>query len=180
MDMKQMQNFPAALRVTAVLLAAVLLLCTGCASEAILMSSQAYLMEINELVVEDFGALTVTENLDADTTVTQISDRLYLTMAADPVTGYVRRAELALYIDPDIEELDYSSFSYFFLIMLKAYDENITVTNINSIHDALGIGDYSAGVSSSIGYGSSNYYYTVTEEMALFSAEFIVSANETT
>ncbi len=152
-----------------------LLSCVSCASEAILMSGDAYLDAINALASEDFGLLTVWEKTDADTTLIRISDRLSLTMQMDSVTGYVKWAELCLTFDADIAELDYASFSYFFLIMLKAYDENITVTNINAIHNALEIETYTPGIDKSIGYGSSNYDYSVTEETARFSAEFILS-----
>lgn len=173
------QRFCAKRLTASFLLLTVLLLFGGCASETILMTPVEYLASLNELVSEDYGALTINESLNTHTTVTRISDRLFLTMEADPVTGYLRRAELALYFDADIEALDYSSFSYFFLIMLKAYDPDITITNINSIHDALDIGVYTVGTDQSIGYGSSNYYYTVSDEMALFSAQFL-SADETT
>ncbi len=153
------------------------LLCflTACASETIVMSASDYLLEINDLAASDFGILTVSENLDANTTVTQITDRLSLTLAADPITGYVRRAELMLYLEPEMEDLDYASFSYFFLIMLKAYDKDITISNINAIHDALSIETYTPGTDTMIGYGSCNYYYKVTEDNALFSADFIVT-----
>ncbi len=162
-------------RVLSLVLGVILCILSSCASETILLSVSDYLLEINDLAASDFGVLTVTDKLDADTTVTKISDRLYLTLAADPITGYVRRAELALYLEPDMEELDYASFSYFFLVMLKAYDEDITVGNINAIHNALQIETYLPGTDNMIGYGSCNYYYQVTDEMALFSADFIVT-----
>ena len=160
------------------LLLTVVFLLGACTAETIMMTPVEYLEAVNELVTEDYGALTVNESLNTYTTVTRISDRLFLTMEADPVTGYLQRAELALYFDADIESLDYSSFSYFFLIMLKAYDPDITITNINSIHDALDIENYTVGTDHSIGYGSSNYFYTVSDETALFSAQFL-SVGET-
>ncbi len=157
------------------LLCIALLFCTGCAAETILLSSSDYLTAINDLASSDFGLLTVSDTPDAVTDVIQISDRLSLRMVADPVTGYVRCAELLLQFDPDMTDLDYASFSYFFLIMLKAYDDAITIGNINAIHDALEIETYTAGIDHMIGYGSCNYYYQVTEETALFSADFIVT-----
>jgi len=68
------------------------------------------------------------------------------------------------------------AFSYFFLVMLKAYDEKTSVGNINSVYDALGISTYEPGTQNEIGYGSNTYYYTVTETEARFSALYIQPA----
>ena len=158
--------------VLALFLAGTVILLISCGSKNVSITPDGFLMNINDLIVEDFGIINVTSALDATRTVTEISDRLYLTMAADPVTGSLQQAELALYTDNGLEKLDYSSFEYFFLILLKAYDPNISVTNINSIHDALHIGSYDIGTEGQIGYGSNIFYYQVNNEMALFTAQY--------
>ncbi|MBO5648418.1 MAG: hypothetical protein J6S76_00725 [Clostridia bacterium] len=152
------------------------LLCTGCRTNAITMTPSAFREALTALCSDDFGAITETEVVDAATSICKISDRLTLTLYADPVTGLLARAELSIALDVDITDLDYASFSYFFLIMLKAYDPNISISSINTVHDALEIGTYVQGTSTSIGFGSSTYSYSVTESEARFSALYIVPA----
>ena len=152
------------------------LFCSGCRAQIITLMPDTFLERISTLCADDFGAVTVTEKIDAVTHRCQITDRITLWLYTDPVTGLVARAELALTFDADITDLDYASFSYFFLVMLKAYDPNISISNINSVHDALGIETYTAGTDAEIGFGSSTYYYTVSETEARFSAQYIVPA----
>lgn len=160
----------------AILILSVLLSVTSCRAEVITMTPAQFLDRLNTLCADDFGAVTETEAIDAVTSLCQITDRLSLLLISDSVTGLLQRAELVLTFDPDIAELDYSSFSYFFLVMLKAYDEKTTVGNINSVYDALGISDYTSGKQTEIGYGSNTYSYTVTEEEARFTALYIQPA----
>ena len=158
------------------LVLSVLFSCTACRADAITMTPAQFLNRLNELCADDFGAVTETEEIDEVTSLCQITDRISMTLISDPVTGLMQRAELVLTFDPDITDLDYSSFSYFFLVMLKAYDEKTTVGNINSVYDALGISNYEPGIQTEIGYGSNTYYYTVTETEARFSALYIQPA----
>jgi len=149
---------------------------TACRTEAITMSTDQFLDRLNNLCADDFGAVTKTETVDAVTSLCQITDRISLTLISDSVTGLLQRAELVLTFDPDMTDLDYSSFSYFFLVMLKAYDEKTSISNINSVYDALGISNYEPGIQTEIGYGSNTYFYTVTETEARFSALYIQPA----
>ena len=158
------------------LILSVLTTVTACRADAITMSPAQFLGRLNTLCADDFGAVTETEAIDNTTSLCQITERLSLTLISDPVTGLLQRAELVLTFDPDITDLDYSSFSYFFLVMLKAYDEATSVSNINSVYDALGISDYTPGIRTEIGYGSNTYFYTVTETEARFSALYIQPA----
>ena len=159
-----------------ILILTMLLSFVSCRADVITMSPAQFLDRLNALCADDFGAVTETEELDAVTSLCQITDRLSLILISDSVTGLLLRAELVLTFDPDIAELDYSSFSYFFLIMLKAYDENTSVGNINSVYDALGISNYDPGIRTEIGYGSNTYCYTVTETEARFTALYIQPA----
>lgn len=157
-----------------ILLSLSMLLClTACRADVITMSPDRFLDRLNALCADDFGAVTETETIDAVTALCRITDRISLTLISDPVTGLMQRAELSLTLDPDITDLDYSSFSYFFLVMLKAYDDKTTISNINSVYDALGISSYEPGISTEIGYGSNTYYYSVTETEARFTALYI-------
>ncbi len=149
---------------------------TACRAEAITMSPDQFLDRLNALCADDFGAVTITEETDDVTALCRITDRISLSLISDPVTGLMQRAELVLTFDPDITDLDYSSFSYFFLIMLKAYDEKTTIANINSVYDALGISSFEPGIATEIGYGSNTYCYTVTETEARFTALYIQPA----
>ena len=149
---------------------------TACRTEAITMSTDQFLDRLNNLCADDFGAVTKTETVDAVTSLCQITVRISLTLISDSVTGLLQRAELVLTFDPDMTDLDYSSFSYFFLVMLKAYDEKTSISNINSVYDALGISNYEPGIQTEIGYGSNTYFYTVTETEARFSALYIQPA----
>lgn len=158
------------------LILSMLAVCTACRAEAITMTSAQYLDCLNALCADDFGAVTETETIDAQTARCQITDRISLILTTDSVTGLLQCADLVLTLDPDITDLDYSSFSYFFLVMLKAYDEKTTVGNINSVYDALGISTYEPGTQKEIGYGSNTYSYTVTETEARFSALYIQPA----
>ena len=145
-----------------------------------MITPETYLAEINALAENDFGTLTAATNKEnSSEAVAAISDRLFLSMTADPVTGFLSNAALTLRLDADIEALDYSSFTYFFLIMLKAYDKDITINNINSIYHALGIDAAAADTVSAIDYGSSHYTYAVTAENVIFSAEFRVRTQNT-
>ena len=159
-----------------VLTLSMLLSFTSCRAEVITMTPAEFLDRLNALCADDFGAVTESEAIDAVTSLCRITDRLSLTLISDSVTGLLQRAELVLTFDPDIAELDYSSFSYFFLVMLKAYDSNTTVGNINSVYDALGISNYEPGIRTEIGYGSNTYCYTVTETEARFTALYIQPA----
>jgi len=163
-------------RMLCAVLCCAMLLLTACRGESITMTPTQFLDSINTLSADDFGAITETDTIDAVTTLCQITERLSLTLISDPVTGLLQRAELALTFDADITDLDYASFSYFFLVMLKAYDKNITISNVNSIHDALLIEIYDAGTDTKIGYGSSTYAYRVTDAEARFCAQFIAPA----
>lgn len=154
----------------------VLTLLTACRAEAITMMPEQFLDRLNALCADDFGAVTVDEVLENGAGLCQITERISLTLISDPITGLLQQAELTLTFDPDITELDYSSFSYFFLVMLKAYDANTSVGNINSVYDALGISTYEAGTQTEIGYGSNTYTYTVTETEARFTALYIQPA----
>ena len=149
---------------------------TACRADAITMTPAQFLSRLNALCADDFGAVTETEAIDNTTSRCQITQRLSLMLISDPVTGLLQRAELVLTFDPDIADLDYSSFSYFFLVMLKAYNEGTSVGNINSVYDALGISNYEPGIRTEIGYGSNTYSYTVTETEARFSALYIQPA----
>lgn len=160
-------------RAVCLLLVLPLLFLSACSGKSKTITPTEFLLNINDLVVEDFGVLTVTESAGALTSVTKISELLFLTLLADSVTGSLQQSELVLYFNNDLEKLDYSSFEYFFLILLKAYDPDITITNINAIHDALNIGSYEPGISAQIGYGSNIYYYQVTDSMALFTAQYL-------
>ena len=162
--------------VNVLLLLSVLLSLTACRAEVITMSPGQFLDRLNALCADDFGAVTVTETTDDVTDLCQITDRISLTLISDPVTGLMQRAELVLTFDPDMTDLDYSSFSYFFLVMLKAYDEKTTISNINSVYDALGISNYEPGIAAEIGYGSNTYSYSVTETEARFTALYIQPA----
>ena len=158
------------------LLCSLLLLLSSCGDAVQDITPFEYLQKINDLAGESFGGIAVTENIDVNTSVSQISDNLYLTLSADPVTGLLLQAELALYRTPDTEALDYTLFEHCFLVLLKAHDPDISVTNLNAIHDTLGIEDYTVGTDTKIGYGRNSYFYTVGEEMALFTAQFGVSS----
>ena len=158
------------------LILSLLLSFTACRADVITMTPEQFLNRLNDLCADDFGAVTETEAIDAITSRCQITDRLSLILISDDVTGLLQRAELVLTFDPDIADLDYASFSYFFLVMLKAYDEKTSVGNINSVYDALGISTYEPGMQTEIGYGSNTYYYTVTETEARFSALYIQPA----
>ncbi len=158
------------------LILSVLTCFTACRADAITMSPEQFLDRLNALCADDFGAVTQTEAIDEVTSLCQITDRISLLLISDPVTGLLQRAELVLTFDPDIADLDYSSFSYFFLVMLKAYDEKTTVSNINSVYDALGISSYEPGIETEIGYGSNTYCYAVTETEARFTALYIQPA----
>ena len=160
----------------AVLLLSVLVSATSCRADAITMTPNQFLDRLNALCADDFGAVTQTEAVDNVTSLCQITDRISLVLVSDPVTGLMQQAELTLTFDPDIADLDYASFAYFFLVMLKAYDSNTTVSNINSVYDALGIETYDPGIHTKIGYGSNTYYYDVTETEARFSALYIQPA----
>ena len=149
---------------------------TACRADAITMSPDQFLDRLNVLCADDFGAVVKTETVDAATSLCKITDRISMTLFSDPVTGLLQRAELTLTFDPDITDLDYSSFAYFFLVMLKAYDEKTSIGNINSVYDALGIESYEPGIRTEIGYGSNTYFYEVTETEARFSARYIQPA----
>ena len=155
-----------------VLFSVILALLTSCGDAVVEMTPREYLSQINTLVDQNFGGISVTETIDVNTTVSQISDNLYLTLAADPVTGLLLQAELALYMTPDTGTLDHTLFEHYFLVLLKAHDPDISVANLNAVHDALGIEDYTLGTDTKIGYGSNTYFYTVGEDMALFTAQF--------
>ena len=164
-------------RVVPILLVlSILVVCTACRAEAITMTSAQYLDRLNALCADDFGAVTETETVDAQTALCRITDRISLILTTDSVTGLLQCAELVLTFDPDITDLDYSSFTYFFLVMLKAYDDKTSVGNINSVYDALGISTYDPGTQKEIGYGSNTYSYSVTETEARFSALYIQPA----
>ena len=162
--------------VIVLLLLSMLVTMTACRADVITMSPDQFLDRLNALCADDFGAVTETETIDAVTSLCQITDRISLTLISDPVTGLMQRAELVLAFDPDITDLDYSSFSYFFLVMLKAYDEKTTISNINSVYDALGISSYEPGIQTEIGYGSNTYCYSVTDTEARFTALYIQPA----
>ncbi|MCQ2432572.1 MAG: hypothetical protein MJ175_08215 [Clostridia bacterium] len=159
-----------------ILLCACMLLFCACGGKDKTITPEEFLLGINELIVDDFGVISVTEHIGPYTSVTKITDRLYLTLVSDPVTNSLQQSELVLYFDHDLEKLDYSSFSYFFLILLKAYDPDITITNINMIHDKLQIESYDVGINEQIGYGSNTYFYQVTNEMAIFTAQYLIPA----
>ncbi len=165
-------NFFSKERICSLLLAVLLSVLCACETQQTSFSPQDFLLNINDLIVDDFGVLTVTEKIDTETQMTQITDHLYLTLVSDPVTNILKQAELILYTDKGLEKLDYATFSYFFLILLKAYSPDITITNINTIHDTLGIETYDIGTDRQIGYGSSIYFYTVTEERICFLAQY--------
>ncbi len=152
----------------------VLMLCftTACKKQAYGYSPTQYLSNINRLCVDDFGVLTVKESISPYVQDVEISDHLHLYLTSDTVTGSVQKAELSLQLDTETSKLDYSTFSYFFLIMLKAYDDGVSVANINSIHDTLGIETYTSGTNTQIGYGSNVYFYTVTGDTATFTAQY--------
>lgn len=160
-------------RAVCLLLVLPLILMTACSAGSKTVTPTEFLLNITDLVVDDFGVVSGS-SLDPVTTVAEITDLLILTLLADSVTGNLRQSELALHFDNDLEKLDYSSFEYFFLILLKAYDPDITITNINTIHDTLGIGTYEPGTNAQIGYGSNIYFYTVTDSMALFTAQYLI------
>lgn len=162
--------------VSALLVSLLLFVCTACRADAITMTPSQYLDRLNALCADDFGAVTETETVDAQTALCQITDRISLLLITDSVTGLLQRAELVLTFDPDMTDLDYSSFTYFFLVMLKAYDPGTTIGNINSVYDALGISTYEPGTQKEIGYGSNTYSYTVTETEARFTALYIQPA----
>jgi len=149
---------------------------TACRADVITMSPDQFLDRLNTLCADDFGAVTITEAIDSVTALCKITDHISLTLISDPVTGLMQRAELVLTFDPDIADLDFSSFSYFFLVMLKAYDERTSISNINSVYDALGISSYEPGIRTEIGYGSNTYCYAVTETEARFTALYIQPA----
>ena len=161
-----------------------LLLCISTASLSscnrlmITMSPAQFLSNINDLAAEDFGALSQEQIRDETITSVKIRDRLSLTMTADPFTGLMKSAVLKLSFDENIEDLDYSSFAYFFLIMLKAYDSNISIANVNAIRESLSFESYNAGIDNKIGYGSTIYYYTVTEKAAIFTAQYITEKEQ--
>ena len=160
-----------------ILLTLSMLFCmTACRAEVITMSPDQFLDRLNSLCADDFGAVTKTETIDAVTSLCQITERISLTLISDSVTGLLQRAELVLTFDPDMTDLDYSSFSYFFLVMLKAYDEKTSISNINAVYDALGISNYEPGIQTKIGYGSNTYFYNVTDTEARFSALYIQPA----
>lgn len=160
-------------RILACLLCVLMLLSlVGCDKKTYGYSPADYLSKINILCSDDFGVLTVKEKINPYTQKIEISEKLHLILHADTVTNTVQKAELVLTIDTETEKLDYSSFSYFFLIMLKAYDEGISVGNINSIHDSLGVETYISGTDTQIGYGSNEYFYAVTESTATFTAQY--------
>ena len=158
------------------LILSILVSFTACRAEALTMSPDQFLDRLNSLCADDFGAVVETETVDAVTSLCRITDRISLMLISDPVTGLLQRAELTLTFDPDITDLDYSSFSYFFLVMLKAYDEKTSISNINSVYDALGIESYEPGTRTEIGYGSNTYFYEVTETEARFTAHYIQPA----
>ena len=158
------------------LILSVLVSFTACRADAITMTPDQFLDRLNALCADDFGAVVETETVDAVTSLCRITDRMSLTLISDPVTGLLQRAELTMTFDPDITDLDYSSFSYFFLVMLKAYDEKTSIGNINSVYDALGIENYEPGIRTEIGYGSNTYCYSVTDTEARFTALYIQPA----
>lgn len=156
------------------LLCALLPLLTACGDSVIQMTPNEYILSINSLVEDNLGGIGITDTIDANTTVSQITDTLYLTLAADPVTGLLTQAELALYLTPETETLDRTLFEHYCLILLKAYDADISSANLNAVHDTLGIENYTVGIDTKIGYGRSTYFYTVSEDRALFSAQFFL------
>ena len=105
--------------VIVLLLLSMLVTMTACRADVITMSPDQFLDRLNALCADDFGAVVETETVDAVTSLCRITDRMSLMLISDPVTGLLQRAELTLTFDPDITDLDYSSFSYFFLVMLK-------------------------------------------------------------
>lgn len=160
-------------RILAVLLCVLVLTSlTACSKKAIGWTPAEFLSNINSLCADDFGVLAVKEEIDPYTQSIEISEQLHLYLTSDTVTGALYKADLVLKTDSNTEKLDYSAFSYFFLIMLKAYDGDISVANINSIHDTLGIETYVNSTNTQIGYGSNVYFYNVTEESATFTAQY--------
>ncbi len=152
--------------------AAILCSLFSCSPDVIQTTPASFLADVNALVADDYGILTMKQdNLIPRLSVAPISDEMTLSLYAQEDTGLLQEAILTLSLSPTTDDLAYDTFSYFFLILLKAYDESMTIAQINTIHDTLTIGAYEPGTELSIGYGSSTYYYTVTDTEAVFRAK---------
>ncbi|MBO4229427.1 MAG: hypothetical protein J5938_03650 [Clostridia bacterium] len=131
-----------------------------------------YIGSMNDLTRGNIGTIDETETVNPNTISVTLRDNLKMTIFADAATGYIFQVDLTLSLQDGPDSLEYNLFEDYFLIMIRAYFPGIGISSLNSIRESLGIGSYVPGTASKIGYGSSTYYYTVTEEEAVFTAEF--------
>ena len=131
-----------------------------------------YIGMMNDLTRGNIGTIDETEIINPNTISVPIRDNLQMIILADASTGYIYQVDLKLSLKDKPDSLEYNLFEDYFLIMIRGYFPDIGISSLNSIRESLGIGTYLPGTSTKIGYGSSTYYYNVTEDEAIFTAEF--------